>query len=82
MIRTGIALGLLLLAWGCQAEGQAEASGNTASLSKEIPPPKKDAPHFEPPGHSLLKGDTPDKAVKGGESVKTDVRAPSKLSGN
>jgi hypothetical protein len=65
---------------GCATEGQPEATGNTASLSKEIPPPKKDAPHFDPPGHSLMKGETPG-AVKEGAEVKTDVSAPAKRSG-
>ena len=66
---------------GCATEGQPEASGNTASLSKEIPPPKKHAPHFDPPGHSLMKGDTPGAVKEGGAAVKADVSAPAKRSG-
>lgn len=40
---------------GCGAPGSAEAGGDTASLSQEIPKPKSDVPDIVPQGHSLLK---------------------------
>lgn len=58
-------LSFALLLCGCGTAGSAEADGNTASLSKEIPPPRTDAPRFEPEGHSMLKEQPSDMKARG-----------------
>lgn len=62
MIRLLILLALAAFTVGCGAGGAAEAAGDTKSLAAEVPPPKGgDAPTFQAGGHSMMKGDTPDK---------------------
>jgi hypothetical protein len=62
MLRLLILAALATFVVGCGSTGSAEAAGDTKSLAAEVPPPKGgDAPHFEAGGHSIMKGDTPDK---------------------
>ena len=58
-------LPLALIVGGCGTAGSAEAGGDTASLSKEIPPPRPDGPRFEAEGHSMLKEQPSDMKAKG-----------------
>jgi hypothetical protein len=70
---------LAALALGC-AEGSKEASGDTRALAEEVPKSKPGAPHFTPPGNSLLKGETPDK-VDGSAKSPDFKGTPGKRSG-
>lgn len=80
MIRViGVAAFALLLA-GCTGSGAAEASGDTSSLVKEIPPPQGDQKEpFKPAGNSLLKTSPSDMPTPpDGKAAPTQPSAPTK----